>query len=59
MRVLLDLSCITGVFVVTVWFLAPDADADVLRDFLTYYLTLATVCVMVATDQRLFLCRRI
>lgn len=60
MRVLLDLSCITGVFVTTVWFLAPSLEAfpNLLRNHIGYYLTLVVVWFLVATDQRLFLSRR-
>jgi len=60
MRVLLDLSCITGVFIALVWFLAPDLEAftKFLGSHLTYYFTLVTVWFLVATDQRLFLSRR-
>jgi len=60
MRVLLDLSCITGVFVVTVWLQSDSADTFVplLRGHLGYLFTLVFVWFLVATDQRLFLSRR-
>lgn len=59
-RVLLDLSCITGVFGATLWALAPaDAvPAALIRSHLPYYVTLLVVWFLVATDQRLFLSRR-
>lgn len=59
MRVLLDLSCITGVFVFTVWcFASPEEFTTLLNSHKVYYLTLVLVWFLVATDQRLFLSRR-
>lgn len=60
MRVILDLSCITGVYVATVWFLAPDMEAfaNYFGNNLAYYFALVGVWFLVATDQRLFLSRR-
>ena len=60
LRVLLDLSCILGVFVFAVAVLSP-TDSPVLencRNHLPYFYTLASVWLIVATDQRLFLSRR-
>lgn len=60
MRVLLDMSCITAVFVFTVWLHSPTPEKlfPGLGLYKVYYFTLLIVWFMVATDQRLFLSRR-
>ena len=66
MRVLLDFSCISVVFVVTVWLQTqpqtqPQPQPQTLDAFVPYmgyYFTLVFVWFLVATDQSLFLSRR-
>lgn len=59
-RVIIDLGCITGVFVALVWFRTSSLDLMTasLRSHLPYFGMLTSVWFLVAADQRLFLSRR-
>lgn len=59
-RVLLDLSCIAGVFALSVRLLMPAGSSYLafLQIHLPYLIALTVIWLLVATDQRLFLSRR-
>jgi len=59
-RVLLDLSCIGGVFALTGRIVMPEGAQyfTYLQAHLPYLVALSTIWLLVATDQRLFLSRR-
>lgn len=60
LRVILDISCLAGIFLLTNWVLMPP-NAQFLPHCeanLPYFITLAVIWIFVATDQRLFLSRR-
>jgi len=59
-RVLLDLSCIAGVFALSVFIIIPDGGTyfPFFQSNLPYLFTLSVIWLLVAADQRLFLSRR-
>lgn len=60
LRVILDLFCIAGLYIVTIGLLRPEGSSWVgqIRNYLPYFTTMTVVWFLVATDQRLFLSRR-